>query len=98
MKQSTTASVVLTLAVSLPLFAQQAPFDIKQDQSPAKPAPKWLKIIDQGINDPRLKGYFTPEGIKVEIVADYPTVVNPVRSGISPVMKFARPAVQLASA
>jgi putative membrane-bound dehydrogenase-like protein len=59
-------------------LAQQAPFDIKQDQSPAKPAPKWLKIIDQGTNDPRLKGYFTPEGIKVEIVADYPTVVNPV--------------------
>jgi hypothetical protein len=28
----------------------------------------------------------------------WPTVVSPVRSGNSPVMKFARPAVQLASA
>src|SRR5207247_641811 len=43
-----------------------------------KPRPEWLKIIDQGENDPRLKGYFTPEGIKVEIVAEEPTVLNPV--------------------
>ena len=28
----------------------------------------------------------------------WPTVVRPVRTGISPVMKAARPAVQLASA
>src|SRR5262249_53563 len=28
--------------------------------------------------DPRLKGYITPEGIKVEIVAEEPVVVNPV--------------------
>jgi hypothetical protein len=28
----------------------------------------------------------------------WPTVVSPVRMGSSPVMKFARPAVQLASA
>lgn len=53
-------------------------FDINQPQSPPLPAPRWLKIIDQGTNDPRLKGYFTPEGLKVEIVAEYPTVVNPV--------------------
>lgn len=43
-----------------------------------KPAPSWLKIIDQGDLDPRLKGYKTPEGIKVEIVAENPVVVNPV--------------------
>jgi putative membrane-bound dehydrogenase-like protein len=53
-------------------------FDINSPQSPAKPAPKWLKIIDQGQNDPRLKGYLTPEGLKVEIVADFPVVMNPV--------------------
>ena len=41
----------------------------------AAPAPK---MIDQGDLDPRLKGYKTPEGIKVEIVAENPTVVNPV--------------------
>ncbi len=55
-----------------------APIDFTQPQSPAKPAPKWLKIIDQGVNDPRLKGYFTPEGLKVEIVSENPVVVNPV--------------------
>jgi quinoprotein glucose dehydrogenase len=39
---------------------------------------EWLKFIDQGKDDPRLKGYLAPEGIKVEIIADYPVVVNPV--------------------
>ncbi|HZY83327.1 MAG TPA: PVC-type heme-binding CxxCH protein, partial [Gemmataceae bacterium] len=53
-------------------------FDFTQPQSPPRPAPKWLKIIDQGANDPRLKGYFAPEGMRVEIVAEGPTVVNPV--------------------
>ncbi len=53
-------------------------FDFNQQSSPPRPAPKWLKFIDQGVNDKRLKGYITPEGIKVEIVADAPTVINPV--------------------
>src|SRR5262249_41772482 len=50
-----------------------------------KPLPAWLEakdgkqvLIDQGQYDPRLKGYRTPPGVKVEIVADFPTVVNPV--------------------
>ncbi|MBY0526895.1 MAG: HEAT repeat domain-containing protein [Gemmataceae bacterium] len=66
-----------------PVLADQ--FDINQPQSPPKPLPKWIKakdgkqvLIDQGQFDPRLKGLRTPEGFKVEIVADYPTVVNPV--------------------
>ncbi len=54
------------------------PVEIAQQYSPTKPAPKWLKIIDQGDNDPRLKGYKTPEGIKLEIVAEEPAVINPV--------------------
>jgi putative membrane-bound dehydrogenase-like protein len=69
-----------------PAFPEQGPgpaddagkFDYTQPQSPSRPAPKWLKLIDQGANDPRLKGYFTPEGLKVEIVANAPVVVNPV--------------------
>jgi hypothetical protein len=52
--------------------------DFTQPQSPARPTPKWVQIIDQGPNDPPLKGYKTPEGLQVEIVADYPVVVNPV--------------------
>jgi hypothetical protein len=35
------------------------------------------KLIDHAEHDPRLKGYLTPEGVKVEIVADFPTVANP---------------------
>jgi hypothetical protein len=53
-------------------------FDINQPQSPQLPAPKWLKVIDQGRYDPCLKGYFAPDGVKVEVVADYPVVTNPV--------------------
>jgi putative membrane-bound dehydrogenase-like protein len=37
-----------------------------------------MQMIDQGKHDPRLKGYFTPSGIKVEIVAEFPVVVNPI--------------------
>jgi putative membrane-bound dehydrogenase-like protein len=53
-------------------------FDINQPQSPPRPAPAWVRLTDQGRVDPRLQGYFAPEGLKVEIVADFPTVVNPV--------------------
>ena len=35
-------------------------------------------MIDQGANDPRLKGYKTPEGIKVEIVAEGPALGVPL--------------------
>ncbi|WP_020475471.1 PVC-type heme-binding CxxCH protein [Zavarzinella formosa] len=58
--------------------------DWKQPQSPAKPAPTGLKYIDQGTNDPRLKGYQTPEGFKLEIVADEPTIINPVGMTFGP--------------
>src|SRR5437762_120405 len=52
--------------------------DLARPRSAPRPAPKWLKVIDQGTNDPRLKGYLTPEGVKVEVVAEEPAVVNPV--------------------
>jgi putative membrane-bound dehydrogenase-like protein len=59
-------------------FAQAPQFDYKQIQSPPKPTPDWVKLVDQGKFDPRLKGYVTPEGIRVEIVAEEPTIINPV--------------------
>jgi putative membrane-bound dehydrogenase-like protein len=34
-------------------------------------------MIDQGQHDPRLKGYRTPTGVRVEIVAEHPVVTNP---------------------
>ena len=42
------------------------------------------KMIDQGQHDPRLKGYLAPEGIKVEIVAMEPVVVNPIGMAFAP--------------
>jgi len=60
-----------------PLWAQDKE-DITQPQSKPLPKPDWVKMIDHGKKDPRLKGYSTPEGIKVEIVAEAPTVINPV--------------------
>jgi putative membrane-bound dehydrogenase-like protein len=56
----------------------QPKLDLTFQQSPAKPTPDWVKIIDHGQYDARLKGYFAPDGIKIDIVADFPEVVNPV--------------------
>jgi quinoprotein glucose dehydrogenase len=67
----------LRVAAVLGLVAM-LPSEPTPAQTLPKPAPKALKNIDQGENDPRLKGYFTPEGVKVEIVAEAPVVVNPV--------------------
>ena len=71
----------LTAALSAP---PEKKFDYNLPNRPRKPLPKCIKadkekqvFIDQGTNDPRLKGYFTPEGIKVEIVADAPTSSTP---------------------
>src|SRR4051812_40615529 len=56
----------------------QTKVDLQFQQSPAKPEPDWVKIVDHGSYDPRLKGYFAPEGLKIEIIADAPHVINPV--------------------
>ena len=76
----TSSLACLFLFASFSLFAAPPfpPTDLKQPQSPPRPKPEWLKIIDQGQFDPRLKGYYTPEGFRVEIVAENPTIVNPV--------------------
>ncbi|OAI47050.1 hypothetical protein AYO44_10250 [Planctomycetaceae bacterium SCGC AG-212-F19] len=73
-------------AKPVPPKADLAKPDFTQSETPRKPLPKWIKtdeagkqvFIDQGLNTPSLKGYQTPEGIKLEIAADHPTVVNPV--------------------
>ena len=58
--------------------------DFTQPQSPAKPAPFEVKYVDQGTFDPRLKGLYAPEGFVTELVADAPTVVNPVGIAFGP--------------
>src|SRR5262249_30059617 len=74
--------MVFASAVCLSAVAQSqaAPHkvDFTQPQSPAKPKRGWAKYIAQGTLDPRLKGYVTPAGLKVEIVAEQPTIINPV--------------------
>ena len=60
------------------------PPDFAQPQSPPKPAPFPIKYIDQGQFDPRLKGYTTPEGFKLEIVATDPVIINPVGMTFAP--------------
>jgi len=70
------ASLLALLGLTACLVADD-PIDFTRPETPAKPAPKGLKFIDQGTNDPRLKGYKTPEGFKLEIVAEAPVVVNP---------------------
>src|SRR5262245_45747191 len=71
----------LALAALLPLARadEVSPKDaLTRDTSPALPAPKGLKFVDQGTHDRRLAGYRTPDGLKLEIVAEAPVVVNPV--------------------
>ena len=53
-------------------------FDYNQYESPAKPAPAWVHRVDLGDRNPELKGYRAPAGVKVEVVAREPDVINPV--------------------
>jgi putative membrane-bound dehydrogenase-like protein len=73
----------MLLLAGLAYSPAQGP-DLNFQQSPARPAPDWLHIIDQGQLDSRLNGYFTPEGFKVEIVAEEPAVINPVGMTFGP--------------
>jgi quinoprotein glucose dehydrogenase len=69
--------IVLAVAASCPLTHAADKPAASAPEATRKPAPSWVKIIDQGDLDPRLKGYKTPEGVKVEIVAENPVVINP---------------------
>ena len=73
-----TAPAFAAVVLSLPAAATDKRAAESSTYHPQKPAPAWLKVVDQGDLDPRLKGYKTPEGIKVEIVAENPVVVSPV--------------------
>jgi putative membrane-bound dehydrogenase-like protein len=77
----------LPFALALASLAHAAPpppADFATPQSPTKPPPFPIKYVDQGQFDPRLKGYQTPEGFRLEIVATDPTVVNPVGMTFTP--------------
>ncbi|MEO2088241.1 MAG: PVC-type heme-binding CxxCH protein [Gemmataceae bacterium] len=80
-------STLLLALVSVTAHGQppaEPPAEFAQPQSPAKPAPFPVKYVDQGGFDPRLKGILAPEGFKLEVVADAPTVINPVGMTFTP--------------
>ena len=60
------------------------PAEFAKPESPPKPKPFEVKYVDAGTADPKLKGLMAPEGFKVELVADAPTVVNPVGMTFAP--------------
>lgn len=66
------------LVMAAPSGAAAPEDDFNLNEFPARPAPTWVKMIDQGSKNPKLKGIHTPAGIKVEIVAEDPVVVDPV--------------------
>jgi len=72
----TTLSLIAQLA-SPPASAEETD-DYRQDEFPKRPTPEWVRMVDLGATDPRLKGIEVPEGISVEIVAEQPAVVDPV--------------------
>ncbi|MGD9646019.1 MAG: PVC-type heme-binding CxxCH protein [Pirellulales bacterium] len=61
-----------------PVTPPPAAVDYNRDETESRPAPAWVQMIDQGSLDPRLAGIHTPAGVRVEIVAEEPAVVNPV--------------------
>jgi quinoprotein glucose dehydrogenase len=77
-KNSVLVCALLSLVGLASVHAKPAKQDLNFQQSPARPTPDWVKLVDHGQFDPRLKGYFAPEGIKIDIVADAPDIINPV--------------------
>ena len=71
--------------ISSPAVAPPAPpAEFAQPQSPPKPEPFPVKFVDQGQYDPNLKGYFLPDGFRMEVVLADPEVVNPVGMTFAP--------------
>ncbi len=62
----------------------QPPADFAQPQSPTKPEPFPIKMVDQGKFDSALKGYYLPEGFKLEVVLSEPDTINPVGMTFGP--------------
>src|SRR5580698_7747668 len=73
--------VSTSMAIASP---PQPPPEFAQPQSPTKPDPFPIKMVDQGQYDPALKGYFMPEGFKLEIVINEPETINPVGMTFAP--------------
>lgn len=66
-----------TLLMLMSGAVDTSPESTKNESDP-RPAPAWVKMFDQGTLNPKLQGLMTPTGWTLDLVADFPTVVNPV--------------------
>ncbi|HXD85479.1 MAG TPA: PVC-type heme-binding CxxCH protein, partial [Urbifossiella sp.] len=84
------AALVAVLAFVIPsprpasALPPPAPAEFAQPQSPTRPLPFPIKMVDQGQFDAKLKGYFLPEGFRMEVVVAEPQVINPVGMTFGP--------------
>ena len=60
------------------------PAEFAQPQSPPKPPPFAVNLVDQGAFDPKLTGYYLPEGFRLEVVIAEPDTINPVGMTFGP--------------
>lgn len=72
--------LILGLFLALVLFPPIHPIlaDSSSSREPRLPTPDWVKTIDLGQQDPRLKGIQALEGVKVEILLESPAVTRPL--------------------
>ncbi|AMV28344.1 HEAT repeat protein [Gemmata sp. SH-PL17] len=91
MRTLSLASLVLVLTGLMPNTPDAtaappppAPPEFAPNQTPTKPTPFPVKMVDQGTFDPKLKGTYLPEGFKAEIVVDAPDAINPVGMTFDP--------------
>lgn len=64
-----------------PTHADEKPLpeEVRKPESTIRPPPAGLKgMVDAGKNDPDLAGYKVPAGVRVEIAAREPDVINPL--------------------
>ncbi len=73
--------IVLSPSSALP---PPAPPGFNEPQSPTKPLPFPVQMVDQGEFDSRFKGYFLPEGFRMEVLFSEPDIINPVGMTFGP--------------
>ena len=82
------AALAVALCSLTPAAAPAAPppppAEFAQPQSAPKPEPFPVKLVDQGRFDPNLKGYYLPDGFRMDVVLADPDVVNPVGMTFAP--------------
>ena len=85
MRSATLSLLVLAAALTrLDAAPPPPPADFAVPQTPTKPEPFPVKLVDQGAFNPELKGYYLPEGFRLEVVVSDPDVVNPVGMTFAP--------------